>query len=128
MSNDTPEVEPLIRLHFFTANTILTVDEFDQLERDVLARIYVGEKGMAESILARLIEDNRYRANECRNDKLMREKIAALADHLLVIPKDICSDDIIWEDQTHVFRVYEATWRVIGRQAPFTFELKDTAR
>lgn len=108
--------EPLIRLHFMN-NPILTVSEFDQLERIVMSNIALGDGTTGDFILARLIEDNRDRANNCRDIMTTRSKCQALADHLLLE-----LDDRIHHYSGDTYQAHEAQWKITG-DGPYEFEL-----
>lgn len=109
--------EPLIRLHFMSNNPVLTVAEFDQLEREVVARVSLGDVNTGDAILWRLIEDNRDRFSQCQAILTTRRKCKALADHLLLE-----LDDRIHHYNGDIYQAHEAQWKVTG-DGPYTFEL-----
>lgn len=70
----SPPDQMVIRFHFYTNNPCLTTDEFEELERTVTARILCGDAGIGEVILARLIEDMRWRYNEIMEIRRLRTR------------------------------------------------------
>jgi hypothetical protein len=57
---------PVIRFHLYEP-PILTVEQYEELEREVTARIMAGDVTRCERILARMLKDNRSRYLECKN-------------------------------------------------------------
>ena len=94
--------EPLIRMHFLSDNPVLTVDQFDQLDREVTGRAMLGGAG---------------RADQCRGIITARSKRKALADHLLLE-----LDDRIYHHEGDIYQAHEACWKVTGA-GPYEFEL-----
>ena len=109
--------EPLIRMHFLSDNPVLTVDQFDQLDREVTGRAMLGGAGVGDTILWRLLEDYRGRADQCRGIITARSKRKALADHLLLE-----LDDRIYHHEGDIYQAHEACWKVTGA-GPYEFEL-----
>tara|TARA_R110002094_G_scaffold201421_1_gene172886 strand:- start:2274 stop:2633 length:360 start_codon:yes stop_codon:yes gene_type:complete len=110
--------EPLIRMHFLSDNPVLTVDQFDQLDREVKRRAMLGDVGIGDAILWQLLEDYRGRANECRIIMTTRSKRKALADHLLLE----LDDRIFRHNDTDIYQAHEAMWKITG-DGPYKFEL-----
>jgi len=111
------EDQPLIRMHFWGNNPVLTIAEFDQLDRTVTANIALGDATIGDLILAELLHGNRDRANDCRDIMTTRSKCQALADHLLL---DL--DDRIHHYNGDTYQAHEARWKVTG-DGPYEFEL-----
>lgn len=57
---------PVIRLHAYDPH-IITWQEFEQLEKEIMARIMAGDATLGDAILARMLDHNRFRYVECKN-------------------------------------------------------------
>lgn len=115
-------VEPLIRMHFFGCEPVLTVAEFIQIERDLLARVFADDVTPGDTVLASLLTLNRGRFLDCCQIINIQKKRQALADHLLLV-----LDDSIRYDGDDIYQAHEARWRVTG-VGPYEFTLVDSAK
>lgn len=57
--------DPVIRCYLNPP--ILTVEDYEAIEREVTARILCGAHGPGDRVLAQLLEDHRWRYRECKD-------------------------------------------------------------
>jgi hypothetical protein len=66
----TEKTEARIRLHFFQENPVLTTAQFEELKREVSAKLALGDASVSTGILAVLIKQNNRRYVEAKEQNV----------------------------------------------------------
>lgn len=71
MNAKTDKIEALIRLHFFDA-CVITTQEYEALQKEVMAAALVDAPSTGLRILAKLLDQNSYRYHEAKQQNRFR--------------------------------------------------------